>query len=205
MPSQYKLTYFDLTGLGEPIRFLLHYGGINFVDQRITKDQWPNLKPSTPLGQLPILEVDGRVLYQSVAVARYVATQVGLTGKTDLENWEIDAAVDTVEDFRVKIAAWFFEANPAKKQQLKQALDNEVLPFLLTKLDTFANNNGGYLAANKLTWADLFFAAIVDFTTYIYGADFIAKYPNLVRVRSNVTSIPAIRAWIARRPKDNWY
>lgn len=52
----------------------------------------------TPLGQLPTLEIDGLVLYQSVAIARYVANLVGLTGKTLLENWEIDAVVDTITD-----------------------------------------------------------------------------------------------------------
>ncbi|CAG9763146.1 unnamed protein product [Ceutorhynchus assimilis] len=206
MSSQYKFTYFDLTGIGEPIRLLLHYGKLNFVEQRITRDQWPNLKSSTPLGQLPTLELpDGRVLYQSVAVARYVASQVGLNGKTDLENWEIDSAVDTVNDVRLKIAAWRFEANPANKQKIKETLDNEILPFLLTKLDTLASKNGGYLAANKLTWADFFFTAMTEFLIYLYGADFIFKYPNLVQIKSNVTSIPSVEAWIAKRPKDYWF
>lgn len=47
MASQYKLTYFDITGLGESIRLLFHYGGINFVDQRVDYiEDWPALKSS---------------------------------------------------------------------------------------------------------------------------------------------------------------
>lgn len=46
MAPQYKLTYFDITGLGESIRMLFNYGGINFVDQRISQADWPALKPS---------------------------------------------------------------------------------------------------------------------------------------------------------------
>jgi len=46
MPS-YKLIYFHLTGLAEPIRLLLSYAGIEFVDERIDKNDWPKLKPST--------------------------------------------------------------------------------------------------------------------------------------------------------------
>lgn len=42
----YKLTYFNLMGLGEPIRYLLHYGGINFEDVRVNFEEWPTVKPS---------------------------------------------------------------------------------------------------------------------------------------------------------------
>lgn len=43
----YKLTYFTIQGIGEPIRMLLSYGGIKFEDIRIEKDKdWPALKPS---------------------------------------------------------------------------------------------------------------------------------------------------------------
>ena len=38
----------------------------------------------TPWGSLPILEVDGQVLSQSMAIARFVAREAGLY----LENWK---------------------------------------------------------------------------------------------------------------------
>lgn len=53
-----------------------------------------------PMGQLPVLEVDGIQVYQSVAIARYVAKVVGLAGKNDWESLLIDIAVDNVNDFR---------------------------------------------------------------------------------------------------------
>lgn len=205
MPSQYKFTYFDLTGIGEPIRMLLHYGGIKFVDQRVTKDEWPALKSKTPLEQLPILEVDGKVLFQSIAIARFVASQVGLTGKNDMENWEIDAVVDTINDLKTKITSWFHETNEADKETQKETLDNEIMPLLLGKLDSWAAKNGGHLAVGKLTWADIFFVAITDFTMDIYGKNFVTEYPNLVSVRENVVSIPKIKTWIDQRPVDKWY
>lgn len=46
MPSKYKLTYFPVKALGEPIRFLFKYGGIEFEDVRFNVDDWPQLKPS---------------------------------------------------------------------------------------------------------------------------------------------------------------
>lgn len=44
--SSYKLTYFNFTGLGEPIRFLLSYLNIDFEDVRFEREQWPTIKPS---------------------------------------------------------------------------------------------------------------------------------------------------------------
>ena len=51
MAPAYKLTYFNVRGLGEPIRFLLSYGGIEFEDHRVEKEDWPQFKPckSSPI------------------------------------------------------------------------------------------------------------------------------------------------------------
>lgn len=53
-----------------------------------------------PMGQIPILDVDGKRVHQSIAIARFVAKRVGLAGANDWENLLIDVAVDTINDFR---------------------------------------------------------------------------------------------------------
>lgn len=45
MPS-YKLTYFPVKALAEPIRFILSYGGVEFEDDRFDRNDWPKIKPS---------------------------------------------------------------------------------------------------------------------------------------------------------------
>jgi len=45
MAPTYKLTYFNVAALGEPIRFLLSYGGVEFEDHRIDSEEWAQLKP----------------------------------------------------------------------------------------------------------------------------------------------------------------
>jgi len=45
--ASYKLTYFNVAGLGEPIRYLLSYGKIPFEDVRVTREEWASRKDST--------------------------------------------------------------------------------------------------------------------------------------------------------------
>lgn len=52
------------------------------------------------MGQIPVLEIDGKQIHQSIAICRYLAKKVGLSGDDDFENFEIDCVVDTVNDLR---------------------------------------------------------------------------------------------------------
>lgn len=53
-----------------------------------------------PFGQVPVLEVDGLRVHQSIPISRYLSKRVGLSGKNDWEDLAIDIAVDTINDFR---------------------------------------------------------------------------------------------------------
>ena len=48
-----------------------------------------------------MLEVDGRRVHQSLAMCRYVAKQVGVAGSDAFEDLQIDAIVDTINEFRL--------------------------------------------------------------------------------------------------------
>lgn len=53
-----------------------------------------------PLGQVPILEIDGKPLPQSRAICRLLARQNNLAGSSDEDSYKIDAVVDTIDDLR---------------------------------------------------------------------------------------------------------
>ena len=38
---KYTLNYFEITGLGEPVRLLFHAAGAEFTDNRISFANWP--------------------------------------------------------------------------------------------------------------------------------------------------------------------
>lgn len=59
-----------------------------------------------PMGQMPVLEVDGKRVHQSLAMCRYVAKQCGLAGNDAFEDLQIDALVDTINEFRLSEFFW---------------------------------------------------------------------------------------------------
>jgi len=197
---KFKLSYFNVKALGEPIRFLFAYGGIDFEDIRISHEEWAVLKPTMPMGQMPVLEVDGQRVHQSASIARYLAKRVGLAGDNDWENLLIDSAVDTVNDFRAKIATVQYEPDEAVKEKKRVTLNAETIPFYLEKLDSIAKENNGHLALLKLTWADFYLAGIIDYLNYMVKFDLLENHPNLKSVVENVNGLDAVKAWIAKRP-----
>ena len=52
------------------------------------------------MGQVPVLEIDGKKVHQTIPICRFLANRFGLAGNSDLENLEIDSVVETVNDLR---------------------------------------------------------------------------------------------------------
>ncbi|KAI4471544.1 glutathione s-transferase [Holotrichia oblita] len=201
--SEIKYTYFDAKAAGEAIRLLMKYGCIDFIDNRISFEDWPKVKSTMPYRQVPILEIDGKMAHQSTAIARYFAKRVKLVGNNAWEDMEIDAVVDTINDFTSKIQACFYEQDAAVKESRKGPLFEDTIPFYIGKFEELAKNNNGYLALGKLTWADFCFVGIVDYLNKLTETNLIADCPNLKKVIENVTSIPSIKAWTIVRPKTD--
>lgn len=204
MPAKYKLTYFPVTALGEPIRFLLAYGNLEFDDVRFDRADWPEIKKTTPFGQVPMLEFDGNKLAQSGAICRYLARELNLVGKTNLDAAKAEIIVDTISDFRGPLAAYHYDSNPETKAPKLAPLQNETVPFYLSRFDKIVADNGGYFVNGQLTWADLYFVAISDYLQLMAGnMDFFSSNPNLKALKEKVVAIPQIKAWIDKRPASD--
>nr|XP_018896149.1 PREDICTED: glutathione S-transferase-like isoform X2 [Bemisia tabaci]XP_018896150.1 PREDICTED: glutathione S-transferase-like isoform X2 [Bemisia tabaci]XP_018905240.1 PREDICTED: glutathione S-transferase-like [Bemisia tabaci] len=200
-----KLTYFSLKGAGETIRFILSYANEEFIDERIdfVKD-WPKIKPTTPFGKLPVLEVDGKVATQTSAICRYYAKKCGLAGKDDWEDLLIDATVGTFDDMRLAITNSHYETNEESKKKKIELLNRETIPFYMERLEKQIKENDGYFVNGRLTWADLWVVALLDLVNKTMERTLEEKYPLFEALRDKVLAIPSIKAWVAKRPKTDW-
>ncbi|CAG2239570.1 HPGDS [Mytilus edulis] len=199
----YKLTYFNLRARGEVSRLLFAAAGKEYEDCRITFEEWPSIKPTTPLGQVPVLSVNGKLIPQSRAIERYLAREFGLYGKTNMENTMCDIIIDTIHcDVRPELRKYIFEKDEAKKADISKHLVEEVLhKFMLFIEKTLKENGGNYLVGNDLTWADL---AVFDFTQEVLAVwkheklNFLEEFN---KHHEGIKAVPKIKKWLETRPK----
>ncbi|CAB3399268.1 unnamed protein product [Caenorhabditis bovis] len=200
--TEYKLVYFNMMGRAEPARLIFAYAGVKYKDERIEKAAWPEIKPTTPHGQLPVLHVDGKQLAQSRTIERYLAKTFGLAGDNDWDAAKMDELVACVEDFLIQIQPWFKEQDNAKKVEIfKELIETTIIPFI-TAFEALLQANGtGYFIGDKLSYADLAIFHIFWFmnTKILPGA--LRKYPSLNEFVEKIATIDSIKNWIATRPK----
>ncbi len=62
------------------------------------------------------MEIDNVALPQSLSIARYLAKEFGLAGKTNLEQGKADAIVDTCADgFTGFVKVFYYTTDPVEK------------------------------------------------------------------------------------------
>ncbi|ODM99991.1 Glutathione S-transferase [Orchesella cincta] len=199
----YRLIYFNLRVLGEPIRFLFNYIGVPFEDVRIDRDkEWAALKPSTGWGKLPILEIDGKQqICQSHAIAKYLARKYNLDGANELESAKCDEYVGAANDLRLEWRRFWFEQDQTKKQQMKEEFRDIIAPSYLTKYSKALEENGGkYLVGSGLTWTDFFLPVFFELFEDTIDKNILDPYPILKEYKANIFSIPQVKKSIENRP-----
>jgi len=203
MAEQYKLTYFNIRGLAEPIRFILAMAGVPYEDNRIERDAWAELKPKTKWGQLPYLTINGEIeLAQSAAIGRYLAKKYKLAGEDDLEQAKADEIIDALSDLRSEWRKWFSQADEAKKEELKKELVETISPRFFNKLTSIKEaNDGEWLVGKNVTWADIHVAVTLEFFESTADPEVLTKFPVLKALKEAVWSLPQIKEWIEKRPQ----
>lgn len=198
MPT-YKLTYFNGRGRAEISRLIFAQAGVEYEDVRLKDEEWPKMQPTTPFGEVPLLEVDGLVLTQSIGIARYLAKTFGLTGKTALEDAQADEFIGAFEDLVEPCVAAAMEKDEKKKAELSKKFRDETLPKRLAGIEKLIK--GDYLVGDKMTWADLHAVHSLTWSDLLQITINYDKLPKLKAIKDRVEASPKIAAWLETRPK----
>jgi len=200
----YKITYFNARGRAETARQIPAYAGVPFEDVRIDPAEWGKLKPTSPspFGQLPFLEVDGKILGQSQAINRFLGRKHGLGGADDWEAAKIDELNDGLVDAMSNLSTFLHESDPEKKKQIWATFENDHLKPTLVRYEKFLTNSGtGYFVGSKPTWFDITFAEAVGGFLQSKAPHLLQPHPKLVEFAAKIRSNPNLKKWIETRPK----
>jgi prostaglandin-H2 D-isomerase / glutathione transferase len=205
-----KLIYFDIPGKAEAIRLCAAVGGVQLDDVRISREKFHEMRDSgeLPFGQVPALDVgDGRILAQSSAILRYVATLGGLHPTDPLEAAHVDAVAAAEEDFFAGIsvsrygARFGFEMSDEYRAQVRKALNDEVLPRHLSALQKKleASKTGWLAGTEKPSIADFVFSPRLRWL--VGGANdgidpgLLEGYPAVTALLEKFYALPEVVKW----------
>uniref|UniRef100_A0A0N4ZE22 glutathione transferase n=1 Tax=Parastrongyloides trichosuri TaxID=131310 RepID=A0A0N4ZE22_PARTI len=197
---QYTLTYFDLMGKGEVIRMLFNYAGVKFTDKRISRAEWPAIKEKQPFGQLPVLEFDGKVLFQSRAIEKYLAKQFGLLGDDDFEAAQIDQYILSLDDVGNNLKPLWGVTDEAKKEELKKQISNDHVIPALKRFEGFLHKNGNkFFVGNKLSLADLAIFHLLFYITKLFGDSILDSFKDLKSFMGRISEEEKLKPYLQTR------
>jgi len=211
-----ELTYFNIEGVAEKIRLALKIGGKEFVDKRITFDEWGPMKPTTKFGQLPLMTIDGgEPIAQSGAMLRYAGAISGLIPEGVMAQLRCDECIGLEEDIAKMIAPSMYigmrpqnfgypedmskEDKTEIQLRLRAKLMEGDLPRLLAGLEGLLVANGtGWFAGDKVSIADCHVVPrIRHFKKGILDgipSDIVDGYPKLTEWYERFMAIPQVAA-----------
>ena len=207
---EYKLTYFNIRARGEPVRTMLKLAGVDYEEKLFAfgSDQWKMEKSDNtkyPFNQLPVLEVDGTPISQSMAIMRYLGKEHGYAPSCNLEQAQADAIVDQCQDLIDQfIWLYFTEQDPERKEKQRKNWFENKLPPAMKNFEAILKRNGtGYFVGDKITYADIGFFSL--FNVYLARGkptvpNEFAGYPLISALYERITKEPRIAAYLKTRP-----
>jgi glutathione S-transferase len=193
----------------ECVRLCLFLGGVPFDDKRVGYDELYGSGMLT-FGTFPSLEVNGRPIAQTHAMAAYAGK---LTGMYPNDPWlaaKVDEIFGGLTDATELVTGTMGIRDPNQKIQTREQMCQRDgrLTMLLSGIESVIAQNGGngYTAGDSITVADLALWRAVNWmscgTLDGIRTDYISRhFPNLWNVHRQVEALPQVQEWKRRNPR----
>ncbi len=198
----------------EVTRLTLYINNIEFIDYRISETEYEIFKNNgklpngmiAPFRQLPVLEVDGKLIAQTGAIARFCGKLSDMYPKDDdFNSAKIDQVIDAAQDINYIITISGRDKNPDKKIEARKRLTTIHLPKWFQFLENLLNENSqsNWFVGKDMTIADL---AIWRLLGWIISGKLegvpttvLNSYKNLIQMRKQVSQHPKVKEWMLKK------
>lgn len=210
------LTYFAGSGRLTPALLAFKLAGIPFERENLDHAAWAEASKDLsrfPLGDIPVMSVDGRVVCESFSIAHYAGVLTNLWPKDAFESTRTLEVFLTIEE--VVTGSWgvnFMKtlmgpANPEltaeKQKELREGPFKDHFSFYLRRVNDIIVQNGdnGFTVGNSVTVVDFLVWQIVNMFASGHidhvPANAFDAFPAIKKVAANVESIEALKETIA--------
>ena len=194
----------------EVLRVSLFINDIPFEDVRVSREEFihliktgflPNGKRS-PFHQLPVIEVDGKIIGQTGAIARYCGKVSNLYSNDMLKAAKIDQIIDAATDITNIVSPTIREKDEVKKMEDRKVLVNKLLPRWFKYLEDLLSEDESTWFVEKMTIADIAMWRLLGWLTsgIIDGipTSIIDDFPKLKNIHHQVHTHPKVQEWMLK-------
>ncbi|XP_013392127.1 glutathione S-transferase Mu 1 [Lingula anatina] len=200
------LGYWNLRGLGQPIRLMLAYTGEEYEEKRYemgpapeySREQWltDKTKLGVPFANIPYYKDGDTIIVQSRAIMMHLARKHNLYGSTEAEKIKADEiasqVLDTLMSFiQVCLATYFYKTDyKTKKEEFLKGLPN-----ILKSYSDFLGDNS-WVGGKNITYADFNLYELLDWFR-MFSPGCLDQFSNLAGYCKNFEALPAIKKYMA--------
>ena len=194
----------------EVLRVSLFIKDIPFEDVRVSREEFihliktgflPNGKRS-PFHQLPVIEVEDKIIGQTGAIARYCGKVSNLYSDDMLKAAKIDQIIDAATDITNVVSPTIREKDQKKKMEDRKVLVNKLLPRWFRYLENLLSEDDSTWFVEKMTIADIAMWRLLGWLTsgIIDGipTSVVDDFPKLKNIHHQVHTHPKVQEWMLK-------
>ena len=195
----------------EVLRVSLFISNIPFEDVRISREEFINMIKTgylpngkkVPFHQLPVIEVDGEIIGQTGAIARYCGKISNLYSNDNINAAKIDQIIDAATDITNLVSPTIREKDEQKKVEDRLLLKNKLLPRWFRYLENILSESASdWFVENKMTIADIAMWRLLGWliSGIIDGipTTIVDSYPKLKNIHTNVHHHSKVQEWMLK-------
>jgi glutathione S-transferase len=194
----------------EVLRVSLFIKDIPFEDTRVSREEFvhliktgflPNGKRA-PFHQLPVIEVDGKIIGQTGAIARYCGKVSNLYSDDIFLAAKIDQIIDAATDITNLVSPTIREKDQIKKMEDRKVLVSKLLPRWFRYLENLLSEDNSTWFVEKMTIADIAIWRLLGWLTsgIIDGipTSIVDDFPKLKNIHHQIHTHPKVQEWMLK-------